>query len=206
MLKSMTKDAQHQIRHRIFIGGTGRCGTGELLWWLGQHPDIHAIPAETRFIVDPDGLAKLSRILTIEYTPDTSYTGLKRFDELMRFVLGYADDGDFKETKLYSVFGREHFLETLRQLMVFMTHFEYTYDSGSDLVDGYCFPSTNQKRRVVIPRYFEDPTALTAAMARFVDRLFSKPALESGKIGWCEKHPLISWRHRSYGHYSRMPR
>ena len=40
----------------IFVAGTGRSGTSQLAHILGEHPQIHRIPIETRFIVDPGGL------------------------------------------------------------------------------------------------------------------------------------------------------
>jgi hypothetical protein len=53
----------------IFVAGTGRSGTSQLANILGEHPQIHRIPIETHFIVDPGGLRDLADALTIRYDP-----------------------------------------------------------------------------------------------------------------------------------------
>ena len=40
----------------VHVSGSGRCGTNLLKDLLGRHPDVHTLPFETRFTVDPDGI------------------------------------------------------------------------------------------------------------------------------------------------------
>lgn len=60
---------------RIFVAGAGRSGTSQLADILGQHPQIHRIPIETRFIPDPGGQRDLADALTHRYDP---IVGVKR--------------------------------------------------------------------------------------------------------------------------------
>ena len=48
----------------IFVAGTGRSGTSQVANILGEHPQIHRIPIETRLIVDPGGFRDLADALT----------------------------------------------------------------------------------------------------------------------------------------------
>jgi len=47
------------ILGKIFIAGTGRCGTTLLHSILGTHPEAFKIPFESKFIVEADGLNAL---------------------------------------------------------------------------------------------------------------------------------------------------
>ena len=38
-----------------FVAGTGRCGTSQLVRVLGEHPEVHALRWESRFLGDPGG-------------------------------------------------------------------------------------------------------------------------------------------------------
>jgi hypothetical protein len=53
----------------FFVGGTGRCGTSQLCRVLGEHPEVHSLEWESRFLVDPGGFEDLARALTTAYTP-----------------------------------------------------------------------------------------------------------------------------------------
>jgi len=67
----------------IFIGGTGRSGTSILKKIVSLHPAITAVPQESRFIVDPDGLIDLVNQLTLHWTPHTADMAINRFETLM---------------------------------------------------------------------------------------------------------------------------
>ena len=47
----------------IFVAGTGRSGTSRIADVIGEHPLIHRIPMETKFLVDPGGLRDLADAL-----------------------------------------------------------------------------------------------------------------------------------------------
>jgi omega-hydroxy-beta-dihydromenaquinone-9 sulfotransferase len=58
----------------FFVGGTGRCRTSQLTRVLGEHPQVHALQWESRFLVDPGGFEDLARALTAACTPTTPTT------------------------------------------------------------------------------------------------------------------------------------
>ena len=53
----------------FFVGGIGRSGTSQLTRVLGEHPQVHAMKQESRFLVDPGGFEDLARALTVTYIP-----------------------------------------------------------------------------------------------------------------------------------------
>jgi hypothetical protein len=59
----------------FFVAGTGRCGTSQMRQVLGEHPDVHALLWEARFVVDPGGFEDLARALTTRI-PHTTPTTL----------------------------------------------------------------------------------------------------------------------------------
>ena len=65
----------------IFVAGTGRSGTSQLADIIGQHPQIHRIPMETHFIVDPGGLRDLADALTVRYDPIVGDDALRRLSD-----------------------------------------------------------------------------------------------------------------------------
>lgn len=67
----------------LLIGGPGRSGTNILKEVLSSHPSVLAFPFETRFTVDPDGIAPTLRLLRSEASPFVSETALRRLDELL---------------------------------------------------------------------------------------------------------------------------
>src|ERR671917_152318 len=78
----------------IFVAGTGRSGTSQLADILGQHPQIHRIPIETRFIIDPGGLRDLADALTTRYDAFVGEDALRRLSDLLTVRLPGRLDRD----------------------------------------------------------------------------------------------------------------
>ena len=68
------------------IGGTGRSGSNVLRDRLCRHPDMAALPFESRFPVDPDGLFATFRALNAGPTPFEQHRIVARFAHLMARV------------------------------------------------------------------------------------------------------------------------
>jgi hypothetical protein len=71
----------------IFVAGTGRSGTSQLANIPGEHPQIHRIPIETRFNVDPGGFRDLADALTIRYDPYVGDDALRSLSDLLTMRL-----------------------------------------------------------------------------------------------------------------------
>jgi hypothetical protein len=65
------------------IGGPGRSGTNILKEIFRAHPLVLGHPFETRFTVDPDGLAPTLRLLRSSVSPFVGETALARLDRLL---------------------------------------------------------------------------------------------------------------------------
>ncbi len=93
----------------FFVGGTGRCGTSQLTRVLGEHPQVHALEWESRFLVDPGGFEDLARALTVAYTPYHADDALGR----LAWLLGERLTGHSRETfrgwGLAEELGSEHY-------------------------------------------------------------------------------------------------
>lgn len=61
----------------LLIGGAGRTGTNVLKDVLANHPDVFALPFESRFTVDPDGVACTLKSLKYTWSP---FIGEKCFE------------------------------------------------------------------------------------------------------------------------------
>jgi hypothetical protein len=74
-------DLEDQVTHDvpcILIGGPGRSGTNILKDIFRQHPLVLAFPFETRFTVDPDGLAPTLRMIRSSVSPFVGEAALAR--------------------------------------------------------------------------------------------------------------------------------
>src|SRR5918997_464341 len=78
----------------VFVAGTGRSGTSQLADILGEHPQIHRIPIETRFIIDPGGLRDLADALTMRYDPFVGEDALRRLGDMLTVRLPGRLDRD----------------------------------------------------------------------------------------------------------------
>lgn len=67
----------------LLIGGSGRSGTNVLKNIFREHPDAFGFAFETRFTIDPDGVAPTFRLLKSGWTPLTSETALDRLASLL---------------------------------------------------------------------------------------------------------------------------
>jgi len=102
----------HEPR-RIFVGGTGRCGTTILARILGAHSSIHTIGTESRFIVDPKGLLNLVDAFSSDYSPAQAHTALTSFVEFLLHDLMCSRDPPYARKDLSAVIGRNHYESTI---------------------------------------------------------------------------------------------
>jgi len=174
----------------FFVGGTGRSGTTRLTTVLGQHPDVYALPDETRFIVDPGGLEDLVHALTVAYTPYHGDDALRRFDHLMRERLAGQTLTAFHGWDLPSMVGAARYWSALDRLWEQLVW--YAFDEGVpvDPRTSSSGPSERATHQRIVPRYFADRRDLLAILWAFVEELFRGAAAEHGKRTWCEKTPL----------------
>jgi hypothetical protein len=68
----------------LLIGGPGRSGTNILKEILRAHPAVYALPFETRFPIDPDGLVPALSSLRRNWSPFTAERTLERLGDLLR--------------------------------------------------------------------------------------------------------------------------
>ncbi|WP_433384839.1 sulfotransferase family protein [Actinoplanes sp. CA-142083] len=152
----------------VFVAGTGRSGTSRLADIIGEHPRIHRIPMETRFIVDPGGLRDLAEALTTRFDPIVGEDALRRLTDFLTVrVPGRRDD---RGKTVPELVGEPRYGETVGRLWPQLI--ACTYDER------------------VIPRYFRDRGELLAILRGTVDALFGGAAADAGKPIWCEKTPF----------------
>lgn len=176
----------------IFVAGTGRSGTSQLADVLGEHPQIHRIPIETRFIVDPGGLRDLADALTIRYDPIVGEDALRRLSDLFRVRLVNRIDRD-RGHNLPTVIGERHYWAAVGGLWpeLVATAFDEPMPAArfghADRPGG---PFEPQSYRRAVPRYFSDRRELLEILRRAVDTMFGGAAADAGKPTWCEKTPF----------------
>lgn len=197
---------------RIFIGGTGRSGTTILYNVLRCQEEIHALPHEMRFLIDPDGLIDLVDALTDSYSPVRAREAVYRFERLMRVYLTVPDRAPYQSFDFHGLFGREHYEAKLDEFLARLVEGGYEgtdwvvkpqeegrlvawakrlQSVGQRLRGRQAIPARVDLRRdrLALVRYFADRSRLVVAVAEFVDELFLSAAARHGKETWCEKTP-----------------
>jgi len=176
----------------LFVGGTGRCGTSQLTRVLGEHPQVHALKWESRFLVDPGGFEDLARALTVAYTPYHADDTLGRLAWLLNVRLTGHSHEAFRGWGLAEELGIERYRAAAGRLWQQLTWYEFDeavpplgYRSGLRHA-----PGEPQVRRRAVARYFPDRNELTGILREFTAGLFGAAAGTAGKRTWCEKTPF----------------
>jgi omega-hydroxy-beta-dihydromenaquinone-9 sulfotransferase len=176
----------------IFVAGTGRSGTSQLADILGEHPQIHRIPIETRFIPDPGGLRDLADALTIRYDPFVGEDALRRLSDILTVRLVGRIDRD-RGHNVPTAIGERHYWDAVGRLwpeLVVSTFDEFVPAAGFGHADWAPGPFEPQSYRRAVPRYFSDRSELLEILRRAVDTMFGGAAADAGKPTWCEKTPF----------------
>ena len=176
----------------IFVAGTGRSGTSQLADIIGEHPQIHRIPIETHFIVDPGGLRDLADALTIRYDPYVGDDALRRLSDILTVRLVGRRDRDRGYT-VPAAIGERHYWDAVGRLwseLVASTFDESVPAAGFGHADWPAGPVEPQSYRRAVPRYFSDRRELLEILRRAVDTMFGGAAADTGKPTWCEKTPF----------------
>src|SRR5947207_2280859 len=139
----------------IFVAGTGRSGTSQLADILGQHPQIHRIPIETRFIVDPGGLRDLADALTVRCDPIVGEDALRRLSDMLTVRLVGRRDRDRGNT-VPTAIGERHYWDAVGRLwseLVACTYDESVPGAGFGRADWPAGPFEPPSHRRTIPKY-----------------------------------------------------
>lgn len=196
----------------IFIGGADRLGPELLHSLLGCHHQIYALPGETRFIIEPDGLVNLVDALTTRYSPNLSREALYKFIRLMRGWL--ADSGDlvYPDHSLTTWIDARTYQAKLAAYYENLLSFGYEGvtlplrlpldkdEEGAWNKQVQTFAKQRRglfkdaaprypRRQVSMANYFADRSELVRLTAEFVDALFMSAVVAQHKQTWCEKTP-----------------
>jgi hypothetical protein len=175
----------------IFVAGTGRSGTSRIANIIGEHPLIHRIPMETKFLIDPGGLRDLADALTNRYDPDVAEDALHRLSDFLTVrVPGRRDD---RGKTVPELVGEQRYTDAVQQLwpqLIACAYDEPAPAEGFGNGDRPAGPFVPSSRRRILPRYFSDRGELLAILRGLVDTLFGGAAADAGKPTWCEKTPF----------------
>ena len=174
---------------KIFIGGTGRSGTTILLHGLYRHPDLYAVPIETKFLVSSSGMCDLVDALTTRYAIGTACDALERFDRLMRFLLTERERPVGTEFNVLEIFGEENYYKALNAFVDRLTRLTFVTRFPPGRFGQHHYPSEVTGANRVMGRFFPDRQELLSICRQFVDALFQRNAEARGKNGWVEKTP-----------------
>jgi omega-hydroxy-beta-dihydromenaquinone-9 sulfotransferase len=177
----------------FFIAGTGRCGTSQLLRVLGEHPEVHGLEWESRFLVDPGGFEDLAHALTVAYTPYHADDALRRLAWLLNERLTGHTSEAFRGWGLADEIGPDSYRAATDRLWEQLTWYEFeeyvpplSYRYGRRQYA----PGEARSHRRVVARYFPDRAQLISILREFTSGLFGAVALRAGKRAWCEKTPF----------------
>jgi hypothetical protein len=175
----------------IFVAGTGRSGTSRIADVLGEHPQIHRIPMETRFLIDPGGLRDLADALTGRYDPIVGEDALRRLSDFLTVrVPGRRDDRGKTVPELVGERRYRDAVERLWPQLIACTYDEPAPPTGFGDADRPAGLFGPRSRRRVLPRYFSDRRELLGILRRLIDTMFGGAAADAGKPAWCEKTPF----------------
>jgi omega-hydroxy-beta-dihydromenaquinone-9 sulfotransferase len=177
----------------FFIAGTGRCGTSQLRAVLGEHPEVHGLEWETRFVTDPGGFEDLARAVTVAYSPFHAADALERLAFLLNERLAGHTLECFRGWGLADELGPERWRAACDRLWRQLTWYEYDemVPPLSDRQGRWQYaPGEPRARRRVVARYFPDRAELIAILREFTADLFGGAARRAGKRTWCEKTPF----------------
>ena len=153
----------------FFVGGTGRCGTSQLTRVLDEHPQVHALKWESRFLVDPGGFEDLARALTVAYTPYHADDALGRLAWLLNVRLTGHSHEAFRGWGLAEELGIERYRAAVGRLWQQLTWYEFDeavpplgYRSGLRHA-----PGEPRVRRRVVARYFPGRAELIGILREF---------------------------------------
>jgi hypothetical protein len=159
---------------------------------LGEHPQVHALEWESRFLVDPGGFEDLARALTVGYTPYHADDALGRLAWLLNVRLTGHSEEAFRGWGLAGELGIERYRSAVGGLWQQLAWYEFDeavpplgYRSGL----GHA-PGEPRVRRRVVARYFPDRAELARILGEFTAGLFGAAAEAAGKRTWCEKTPF----------------
>jgi hypothetical protein len=159
---------------------------------LGEHPQIHRIPIETHFVVDPGGLRDLADALTIRYDPYVGNDALRRLSDMLTWRLVGRRDRD-RGHNVPEAIGVRHYSDAVGRLwseLVASTFDESVPAAGFRHADWPVGPFQPQSYRWAVPRYFSDRRELLEIRRRAVDTMFGGAAADAGKPTRCEKTPF----------------
>jgi hypothetical protein len=178
-----------QNLRKIFVGGTGRSGTTILLHGLYRHPDLYAVPFETKFLVCAGGLSDLANALSVDYSISTACDALERFDCLMRYRLTERERPIGNEFHMLEIFGEEPYYSALNNFIDRLTRVSFLEEFPPSRNARHPYPSEPVGAHRQMGRYFSDRSELMALCREYVDELFGRKAVAGGKTGWVEKTP-----------------
>jgi hypothetical protein len=174
---------------QIFIGGTGRSGTTILLHALYRHPELYAIPFESKFLVGANGMSDLVDSLTRNYSISKACDAVERFDHLLRYFLTDRERASGSEFHMLDIFGEQPYYRALNQFIDRITRVAFREEFPPARMADKLYPSEPAAAMRYLGRYFADRNELLAICRELVDALFTQKALEMGKQGWVEKTP-----------------